>query len=85
MDDRRPYIGGTMSAIFETSIVPADFPELRLLAWNRDITRPIPPEEAFALYERNWRFVDTAHLTADEKRLIRDLNKQFGAGHDLFS
>ena len=39
-------------------IVPAEFPELALLVWNRDPTRAIPAEEAFALYERNWRHVD---------------------------
>ncbi|OBZ92964.1 aminopeptidase [Pararhizobium polonicum] len=74
-----------MSTVLVNRIVPADFPELRLLAWNRDVTCPIPPEEAFALYERNWRFVDTAHLTVEEKQLIENLTSQFGAGHILFS
>ncbi|MCW0000433.1 hypothetical protein OE766_19575 [Pararhizobium sp. YC-54] len=74
-----------MISAVENSIVPADYPELRMLAWNRDITRPISPEEAFALYERNWRFVDTAHLTAAETHLIQSLKSQFGAGRLLFS
>lgn len=81
----RPYITGTMITTFENRIVPADFPELRLLAWNRDVTRPISPEDAFALYERNWRFVDKAHLTAEEEQLIQDLKNAFGGGHMLFS
>lgn len=34
-------------------IIPAEFPELQALAWNRDVTCPIPAKEAFALYERN--------------------------------
>ena len=30
-------------------IVPAEFPKLAMLAWNRNPARPIPPEEALAL------------------------------------
>lgn len=61
-------------------IVPADFPELQALLWNRDVTRPISAEEAFALYERNWRFVDQTRLTAREKLLIQNLAGEFGRG-----
>lgn len=42
-------------------IIPADFPELKRLVWNRDPLRSIAAEEVFALYERNWRFVDQDH------------------------
>ncbi|MEW6633640.1 MAG: hypothetical protein AB1440_22445 [Pseudomonadota bacterium] len=62
------------------SIVPADFPQLQALAWNRDAMRPMSAEEAFALYERNWRFVDQKRLTAREKVLIRKLADEFGHG-----
>ncbi|TPI41641.1 hypothetical protein FJW07_03775 [Mesorhizobium sp. B3-1-9] len=61
-------------------IIPAEFPELQALAWNRDVTCPIPAKEAFALYERNWRFVDQKHLTAREKLLIMKLADEFGHG-----
>jgi len=66
-------------------IIPAEFPELKMLVWNRDVARAIPAEEAFALYERNWRFVDVAHLTAHEAKLIRDLTDAFGKGFMLGS
>lgn len=66
-------------------IVPADFPELKMLVWNRDPLRPIPAEEAFALYERNWRFVETEKLTDHEARLIRELTDAFGNGVLLVS
>ncbi|WFU09829.1 hypothetical protein QA646_02875 [Rhizobium sp. CB3090] len=66
-------------------IVPADFPELKMLVWNRDPLRPIPCEEAFALYERNWRFVETEKLTDREARLIRELTDAFGNGILLVS
>ncbi|MDX8448492.1 hypothetical protein [Mesorhizobium captivum] len=61
-------------------IVPAEFPQLQALVWNRDSARPIPAEEAFALYERNWRFVDQKRLTALEQLLIRKLADEFGHG-----
>ncbi|AZO31320.1 MULTISPECIES: hypothetical protein [Mesorhizobium] len=64
----------------DATIVPAEFPQLRALAWSRDISRPIPAEEAFALYERNWRFVDQKHLTVREKQLIQELANKFGHG-----
>lgn len=61
-------------------IVPADYPELKTLVWNRDPARPIPAEEAFAIYERNWRFVNAEHLTEREAKLIRELTDTFGKG-----
>lgn len=64
-----------MTAASVAPIVPADFPELKLLVWNRDAARPIPAEEAFELYERNWRFVDAEHLTTREAELIRELTQ----------
>ena len=66
-------------------IVPNDFPELGMLAWNRDPARPIEPEEAFELYERNWRHVDAEHLTTEEAELIADLTQEFGHGHRMFA
>lgn len=69
-----------MNADVAPMIVPAEFPELQAIAWSRDATRPIPAEEAFALYERNWRFVDQKRLTAREKLLIQNLANEFGHG-----
>lgn len=61
-------------------ILPAEFPELQALLWNRDALRAIPAEEAFALYERNWRFVDQHRLTPRERWLIDELTREFGHG-----
>lgn len=61
-------------------IVPRDFPELKMLVWNRDDARPIPREDALALYERNWRHVDAEHLTEREAKLIDELVNEFGHG-----
>ncbi len=55
------------------------WPSLRELAWNRT-DRWIPAEEALALYERNWRFVDPQQLTQTEAELIDNLKQRFGNG-----
>lgn len=67
----------------ERMIVPAEFPELKALVWNRDPARAIPAMEAFALYERNWRFVDRKRLSNDETLLIEELAHAFGHGRLL--
>jgi hypothetical protein len=64
----------------EMMIVPADFPELSQIVWSRDAARPIAASEVFAIYERNWRFVDRNRLTAAETRLILELTARFGHG-----
>ncbi|MDO4682458.1 MAG: hypothetical protein Q4B17_06670 [Lautropia sp.] len=46
------------------------YPQLCLLAWNRDPDGWIDEAEAFSLYEANWRHVDQAQLEAREKALI---------------
>lgn len=55
------------------------WPKLRELAWNR-AGRWIPAEDALALYERNWRFVEPGALTKDEAALIERLKHRFGGG-----
>ncbi|MFT5531893.1 MAG: hypothetical protein ACI802_000109 [Candidatus Paceibacteria bacterium] len=56
-----------------------DYPQLALLAWSR-VLRDITEEDAFALYERNWRFVDVDALTAAERGLIDRMTDQYGKG-----
>ena len=57
----------------------ADFPQLRDLAWNRS-DELIGAKEAFALYERNWRFIDAAQLDTKERDLLERLKLEFGNG-----
>ena len=67
-------------ALLEAYVVrPADYPQLRDLAWNRK-GELIAAREAFQLYERNWRFIDVARLDADERALIDCLARAFGNG-----
>lgn len=56
-----------------------DYPDLALLAWNR-VMREIPEDEALALYEANWRFVDLEHLIPAERDLIDRLANRYGHG-----
>ncbi|ARR15338.1 hypothetical protein [Xanthomonas citri] len=58
----------------------ADYPQLKLIAWNRRDDDLVEEEEALALYERNWRYVDEAHLLPQERQLIDQLVQKFGHG-----
>ncbi|MEO8411317.1 MAG: hypothetical protein ABI478_12175 [Propionivibrio sp.] len=58
----------------------ADFPQLKLIAWNRGENALIEDEEALALYERNWRFVEQDRLGQQERELIDRLVKMYGHG-----
>jgi len=65
------------------TVIPADYPELARLAWNRDPSRPITGSEALGLYEANWRHVEVSALSTAEQALIRALASRFGGGHLL--
>jgi len=58
----------------------AEYPQLRLIAWNRQDDDFIEEGEALALYERNWRYVDQTQLSLKERQLIDRLVNQYGNG-----
>ncbi len=58
----------------------ADYPQLKLIAWNRGDDDAISEEDALAVYERNWRYVDVANLLLIERELIDRLVQKFGHG-----
>lgn len=58
----------------------ADFPQLRMLAWNRPAEAEVDDAEALALYEANWRFVEPETLNEAEVALLRRLVQEQGAG-----
>jgi hypothetical protein len=75
-----PRFAHALDQFLQHEVLDIDaWPALRELAWNR-ADRWIPAEEALALYERNWRFVEPAHLTSAEADLIDRLKQRFGAG-----
>jgi len=55
------------------------YPNLQLLAWNR-VDPFLTDRDAFGLYERNWKFVDTKNMTDGERKLIRRLTEKWGHG-----
>ena len=64
----------------EEELVEIDqYENLKELCWNRR-GRYLGAEEAFRLYERNWRFVDTRRMKAAERSLVQRLACRFGNG-----
>lgn len=70
----------TLAWLLDESLVDVEaYPNLHLLCWNR-AERFVPAAEAFALYERNWRFVDEKNLLPAERELIERLARTYGGG-----
>jgi len=77
---RIPGYPQALDALLDDMVVRlADYPALADLAWNR-ADEYLPAREAFGLYERNWRFVETGKLDERERALIERLAQRFGAG-----
>jgi hypothetical protein len=55
------------------------YPQLKLLCWNRR-NDFLTAEDAWSLYERNWRFVEPNQLELSERQLIDTLSSRFGGG-----
>ena len=55
------------------------FPNLKLLCWNRAVPF-LTARDAFGLYERNWRFVDSGNMPDGERALIHRLAEKYGRG-----
>lgn len=58
----------------------SDYPQLSMIGWNRPHDDLITEAEALAIYERNWEFVDSNALSANEDALIKHLVERFGNG-----
>ncbi|EAZ97291.1 hypothetical protein [Marinobacter sp. ELB17] len=61
-------------------VIPSDYSELRLICWHRNPDAAISEEDAFGLYEANWRYVSQERLTAAEGALIERLKNRYGNG-----
>lgn len=55
-----------------------DYPQLRQLAWQVHGTDTLTPTEALGIYERNWRHIDEAALSENERQLIDALKLGLG-------
>lgn len=58
----------------------ADYPMLREVAWSTDQQADLTPQEAFALYERNWRHIDHEAMIRRERKLVERLTNTVGKG-----
>ncbi len=77
---RQPDFARRLKAFLqETVIAVDDYDNLKALCWNRK-ARFLGAEEAFRLYERNWRHVDRVNLTEAERALVGRLAERFGNG-----
>ena len=75
-----PGFEDTLARYLDDALVDVQvYPNLQLLCWNR-AERFIPASDAFALYERNWRFVDEKSLQPRERDLIDRLARTHGRG-----
>jgi transcriptional regulator with XRE-family HTH domain len=61
----------------------ADYAQLKRLAWQLGDVAVLTPRAALALYERNWKHVDTAAMDDTERALIRTLVDGLGGGRLL--
>lgn len=56
-----------------------EYLELALLCWNR-AHHLIAREDAFRLYEREWRLIDPERMAPRERALLECLAEEFGHG-----
>ena len=70
-------------AVLPARIRLADHAQLRQLAWQVPGLVDLSPEEALALYERNWRHVDPPRMLPSERRLVDQLVRVLGQGRLL--
>ena len=77
---RQPGFIDTLTKALDAEIVEVErYPQLAILCWNRQ-GRFLPAEDAWSLYERNWRFVEAERLEPSERQLIETLSLRFGSG-----
>jgi transcriptional regulator with XRE-family HTH domain len=69
--------------VLPENIRPRDYPQLKKLAWQLREDQELLPEEALAVYERNWRHLEPKKLDRKERALIKALLEAFGRKRPL--
>jgi hypothetical protein len=76
----RPEFTRRLRGLLDDALIEiAAYENLAALCWNRR-DRYLGADEAFRLYERNWRFVDTRRMKSAERALIERLTARYGNG-----
>lgn len=69
-----------LSNFLDSALVEvARYPQLKILCWGRRSSW-ISTQDAWSLYERNWRFVETEAIEPGERELMDRLTVLHGAG-----
>jgi hypothetical protein len=77
---RQPGFIDALTRMLESETVEVNrYPQLKLLCWNRRGSF-LSAEDAWSLYERNWRFIEPDRIEDMEERLIETLSARFGGG-----
>jgi len=77
---RQPEFVGKLTELLESEAIEVGrYPQLKLLCWNRR-NQFLTAQDAWSLYERNWRFVEADRLEPSERQLIEMLTSRFGGG-----
>lgn len=71
------FIDALTKTLDSTVVEVARYPQLKLLCWNRRDDY-LSAEDAWSLYERNWRFMEPEQLESVEHMLIESLSARFG-------
>jgi transcriptional regulator with XRE-family HTH domain len=64
-------------------IAVAKYPELKRIGWQLGEAATLSAKAALALYERNWRHVDAAGMSEQERALLLRLIETVGGGRLL--
>jgi len=76
----RPGFARELRGLLDDALIEiAAYENLKALCWNRR-DRYLGAEEAFRLYERNWRLVDQRRMNLAERALIERLAARYGNG-----
>ena len=77
---RQPGFVAMLTKLLDAETIEVGrYPQLKLLCWNRR-NQFLTAQDAWSLYERNWRFVEPDQLEPPERQLIETLSSRFGAG-----
>ena len=71
------------SSQLPATLLLADYPQLKHLAWQLHGVAEVTPEEALSLYERNWRHVDQGAMDTRERALVDTLARELAGGRLL--
>ena len=73
-------LGASATSIIPADIKLADYQQLKQLAWHIHGLDALTPNEAFGIYDRNWRHLNQPILADHEKALIDALKRADAAG-----